>query len=126
MQECLTNIAKHAKSSEARIQLRCAEESAEDKAQTLQLSVEDNGVGFEPNSVPQGVGLRGIRERVAALRGAVQVDSRPGEGVRIRITLPLEPETIADDRTQESHSSPDGRRPRRRARRLPDAAQELS
>lgn len=126
VQECLTNIAKHAKSSEARIQLRCAEGPAEDEAQTLHLSVEDNGVGFEPNSVPQGLGSRGIRERVAALRGAVHVDSRPGEGVRIRITLPLASETIADDRTEESHSSLDGRRPRRGARGLPDAAQELS
>ncbi len=81
IQEALTNVAKHAHASLAFVYLRHV-------GDTLQVAIEDNGVGFDPATARRGLGLIGIRERVAHLSGTVQVDSGPGKGTRLRIRLP--------------------------------------
>ena len=81
IQEALTNVAKHAHASLAFVYLRHV-------GDTLQIAIEDNGVGFNPATARRGLGLIGIRERVAHLSGTVQVDSDPGKGTRLRIELP--------------------------------------
>ena len=51
----------------------------------------DNGAGFDRDAVPAGVGLTNIRDRVAAVRGRVTIESTPGLGTRISASIPLSP-----------------------------------
>ncbi len=86
VQEALTNVARHARASEVRIQLTC-------DGQEIVLTVQDNGVGF-----PKGAdgatgryGLLGIRERAIMLGGHMEIDNPQGGGGRITVRLPLVP-----------------------------------
>jgi two-component system sensor histidine kinase UhpB len=82
VQECLTNASKHAAASEVAVELVHTDSGS------VQLRIADNGVGFEPGAVRPGLGLLGIRERVAALGGHVELKTSPGAGVALRIALP--------------------------------------
>ena len=77
--EALTNVAKYAQAGQAFVHL-CVEDDR------LRLQVGDDGVG---GADPAGTGLRGLRDRVDALDGALEVDSPPGGGTTVRIELPL-------------------------------------
>jgi len=81
-QEALTNVQRHARATEFRARLAFASDS-------LQLALDDNGQGFDPNQKPDGFGLRGMRERVEAMGGSLTVESRPGSGTRIAVVLTL-------------------------------------
>jgi signal transduction histidine kinase len=85
VQEALTNIAKHAKASHAVVAIRHAGES-------LEIAIRDNGVGFAADDPrkPESFGLLGLRERISLLRGTASIDSAPGMGTRIVVTLPLD------------------------------------
>jgi signal transduction histidine kinase len=78
--EALTNIARHAKASQAWIRVRQHDGS-------LRIEIEDDGVGGA--RVDGGSGLRGLADRVAALGGSLALDSPPGSGTRLTIKLPL-------------------------------------
>jgi signal transduction histidine kinase len=78
--EALTNVAKHARASTARI-------AASSTSTGLRLVVEDDGVGGATRS--RGGGLAGLGDRLAALDGAVAIESPPGGGTRIRAEIPL-------------------------------------
>jgi signal transduction histidine kinase len=78
--EALTNTAKHAEASFAQIDLRV-------RAEHLQLSVRDDGIGGA--DARRGSGLMGLTDRVHALGGSVSVSSPPGEGTTLVIDLPL-------------------------------------
>lgn len=80
-QEALTNIAKHAKASQVWISL-------EGSQQVLTLSITDNGQGLQPNqSGSHGLGLTGMRERIASLQGHIHFeDAQPG--LRIHVQIP--------------------------------------
>lgn len=82
-QEALTNVVKHARAKSVQIELR--REQA-----TLMLTITDDGVGFDANapSGRRGLGLVGIRERVAKLDGILRIDSEPGQGTRLSVQLP--------------------------------------
>lgn len=87
-QEALTNSGKHGAAAEVSVSL-----SAEDACATL--TVEDNGEGFDVTDVKRPskeghLGLYGLRERAALLNGTVSIASRPGEGTRVRVQIPLE------------------------------------
>jgi signal transduction histidine kinase len=92
VQEAITNIARHSKADTALIQ--CAERDG-----NLTIEIEDDGEGFDmaglppPGSRQRGLGLLGMRERVELLGGTLEVDSAPGQGVRIMLTVPLSTET---------------------------------
>ena len=90
VQEALTNVAKHARATLALVYLRRAGES-------VLVTIEDNGVGFEPGQARRGLGLIGIRERVAHLQGTVHIDSAPGKGTRITVDLPARVRTEAPE-----------------------------
>jgi signal transduction histidine kinase len=95
VQECLTNIAKHARASRVGVALSA-------RRGELQLSVEDDGTGFDPDSTRGGrLGLVGMRERVAALRGRFAVESAPGQGTTVLVTLPLQPQPQPQTTEQE-------------------------
>jgi signal transduction histidine kinase len=81
VQEALTNVAKHAHATFALVYLSRT-------GDTVKVTIEDNGVGFEPGVARGGLGLIGIRERVAHLQGTVHVDSGAGKGTRLTIELP--------------------------------------
>ena len=59
----------------------------------LLFSVSDDGLGFDPQTcrgINEGhFGLNGIRERVSTLKGTVEIDSRPGNGTYVKISLPV-------------------------------------
>jgi signal transduction histidine kinase len=54
------------------------------------LEIEDNGKGFDPAEKDKGagLGLASMRERAGQLGGALAIASRPGQGTRIRLTVP--------------------------------------
>ena len=77
--EALTNVAKHSGAQHANVAARV-------ENGTLRIDVCDDGVG---GARPDGNGLLGLRDRVVALGGDLEVDSPPGGGTRIAVTLPL-------------------------------------
>jgi PAS domain S-box-containing protein len=83
VREALTNVRKHAQAHTARVTLVA-------RAEDLELTVADDGAGFVPHGDNNGhVGLLMMRERVESLGGEWQLTAAPGEGTRIRATLPL-------------------------------------
>ena len=85
VQEGLTNVARHAQTSDAAVSVRALEG-------TMEIVIEDQGVGFDPNAVPfdpTSVGLAGMRERVSLLGGNLAVESAPGKGTRLEVRLPV-------------------------------------
>ena len=81
--EALHNVNKHAGATEVRVQVAV-------EAGTLRVNIEDNGCGFDPSaSRPQGNGLRNMRQRFQDLGGRFSLDSRPGEGTRVSMAIPL-------------------------------------
>jgi PAS domain S-box-containing protein len=85
LQECLTNIIRHARASTAAISLTA-------RPTGIELVVTDNGCGFHVRAHPKkgSFGLFGLSERAVQLRGAVIVDSAVGNGTRIVVRLPPE------------------------------------
>jgi signal transduction histidine kinase len=84
VQEALTNVARHARATEVRIELR-------ESRGELVLTVQDDGVGFAPEAArkPGSFGLLGIRERAQLLGGSMQTDNPLVGGARITVRLPL-------------------------------------
>jgi signal transduction histidine kinase len=82
VQEALTNVVKHARAE--RVDLRVGEENGR-----IDVSVRDDGVGFDPAARAPGFGLVGMRERLAMVGGTLQIDSSPGKGTELRAELPL-------------------------------------
>jgi PAS domain S-box-containing protein len=84
--EALTNVAKHAEASEARVDVAVDDEH-------VTLTIRDDGRGGA-QAIP-GRGLGGLLDRVAAFGGTLEVVSRPGGGTCVRATIPLEGEDSA-------------------------------
>ena len=84
LQEIISNIKLHAKATKIIIDLNKKED-------TLNLSVEDNGVGFDAKAVDilNSHGLLGIRERVYAINGNLNISSTIGKGTTITVDAPL-------------------------------------
>ena len=82
IQESLTNVARHAEVKEAEVSLIL-------ENQVLFIRVEDKGKGFPVKSQEQGVGLRGMRERVNAFKGNLKIRSATGEGTLIEAEIPV-------------------------------------
>ncbi|MCK0159785.1 sensor histidine kinase [Allomuricauda sp. F6463D] len=81
VQESLKNCVKHAKSQNASISFQSLEDN-------LKLTITDNGIGFDPNKKKKGIGLRNIISRVKKIKGILDIDSKPGKGTTIKITIP--------------------------------------
>jgi ligand-binding sensor domain-containing protein/signal transduction histidine kinase len=82
-QESLANVARHSRASRVNIALMYNGES-------MQLSLADDGCGFDVGLKGRGLGLRSIRERVSSVHGTLQIQSAPGQGTRILVTVPAE------------------------------------
>ncbi len=82
-QEALRNVAKHAKTDRARVNLTCADGLVE-------LSVEDRGVGFDTERARGiGIGLASMGERARFVQAGFTVESQPGGGTTVRVRAPL-------------------------------------
>lgn len=98
IQEGLNNIIKHSESKVAHISIRKI-----DNEKRLEILIADEGKGFSPkeiNLISQGLGLKHIKERVYLLDGTLQLDSAPGKGTRIHITIPYYRKDINDEQNQ--------------------------
>jgi len=82
VQEALTNCARHSEARSILVKL-----TSEDHHYIIRI--EDDGKGFIPGQVARGIGLIGIAERVAGMSGVLKVDSAPGAGTKLFITIPL-------------------------------------
>jgi two-component system sensor histidine kinase TtrS len=94
VQECLTNIAKHAAATRVTISLTAPAGPQNDAhqaggADTVSLLVRDNGRGMETASSGRGLGIAGMRERVEALGGHFAVHGTPGGGVTVSALIPV-------------------------------------
>ncbi len=82
VQEALTNVHKYAQARNASVRLRRV-------PGRIELAVEDDGIGFDADSVGCGHhGLAGMRHRMLAIGGLLEVRSAPGAGTSIRASLP--------------------------------------
>lgn len=81
LQEALTNVIRHAQAHTVDIRL-------EDDGTWLCLTVIDDGIGFQPTAPRSSFGLVGMRERVLMLGGQLQLDSAPGEGTQLKVSIP--------------------------------------
>lgn len=87
VQEALTNVTRHSRARNVRIELRR-------KGEKILCTVQDDGVGFDPQTVlskngKKGLGLIGIQERLNVLKGTFHVKSQSGRGSKLFITVPL-------------------------------------
>jgi signal transduction histidine kinase len=84
VQESLHNVAKHAQAQNVEIQMDI-------EGETLQLTIEDDGMGIHAVSNPlrPSFGMAGMQERIATLGGQMKVDSARGEGTKISVTVPV-------------------------------------
>lgn len=82
VQEQVNNIVKHARATEAEIELKTNNHHTT-------LSIRDNGVGFDPRKKGKGIGLHNITSRVEMQNGEMEIISKPGGGCLLKITMPL-------------------------------------
>lgn len=88
VQEALTNISKHSEATKVMVELQAFPEH-------LSLLIQDNGKGFDPQQNTTGFGLQGVRERVAALAGYLQMSSDFDRGCTITINIPRKQSLIS-------------------------------
>jgi PAS domain S-box-containing protein len=85
--EALTNVRKHAGADSVHLTLQSLEDG------TIKIIIQDNGRGFDLDSQQQsgerGFGLRFMRERAEGVGGSLRIESQPGQGTRLTVTLPL-------------------------------------
>ena len=83
LQEALTNVLKHARASKVKVNLNNMDSG-------VLLSIKDNGRGMAEPAVSNGIGLLGIRERVDLLGGNFKINTQPGIGTQLVISIPWE------------------------------------
>lgn len=85
VQESLNNVVRHAQATKVDVRLWV-------RKGVMHCTIKDDGVGFDPAETEgklHGLGLLGIRERVAALHGSLAMKSAPGKGTELHISIPL-------------------------------------
>src|SRR5262249_13992067 len=85
-QEALANIARHARA--ANVQVRIYQQE-DDENGALWLKIKDDGSGFDPARIIEGMGFTNIRTRASELGGKAQIEGRPNEGTSIVVSIPL-------------------------------------
>jgi signal transduction histidine kinase len=89
VQETFSNTARHARAGRVTLSLGLG-----DHGGALVLEIRDDGQGFDPATAKNGMGLNNIRERVAALKGDLSIESDANRGTALRVTVPtVEPVT---------------------------------
>lgn len=80
--EALHNIMRHARASKVRVRVETTDAH-------FQLVITDDGVGIDPQRLDRPATLRALRQRTAALGADLKIDSQPGQGTRLTLTVPL-------------------------------------
>ncbi len=80
MQEGLSNVARHARATRATVRFELGDAE-------IRVTVEDEGIGFEPAAQPAGLGLTGMRERAKRLGGDLSVHSSVGGGSKVALAM---------------------------------------
>ena len=90
LQESLSNIVRHAKATEVRVELAL-------HGNDMSMSVSDNGIGIQAGGRNKAgsFGLVGIEERINILGGSFSITSIPGEGTTVHVSIPIEDNRIA-------------------------------
>jgi len=81
VREALSNVARHSQARSVEVRLLFGEDG-------LRLCIADDGIGLSTTAVRGGQGLRNIRERARLLGGTLDIDSAPGKGVTVTLTVP--------------------------------------
>ena len=87
VQECLTNISRHAKAKHVSILIHYQFKNKSNRF--IDIIIHDDGIGFS-KSHRDGFGLLGIKERIYEMHGKMNVESKPKLGTRLTIQLPLQ------------------------------------
>jgi PAS domain S-box-containing protein len=82
VQEALTNVRRHAEAGHVRVELGL-------DGQLAYVEVSDDGCGFDPERATTGIGRQSMRHRALELGGEFGVESAPGEGTRVRFSIPV-------------------------------------
>jgi two-component system sensor histidine kinase DegS len=82
VQEALANVSRHSKAKRVDLSLIYNIDS-------LQVSIADNGAGFDVNKKAKGMGFRSMRERIGSIRGTVQIQSVPEQGTHLIAQIPI-------------------------------------
>jgi signal transduction histidine kinase len=98
-QEAVNNAIKHGSPSRISVTVSRTEDAVE-------LIVQDDGTGFNPDETERSFGLVGMEERVSLAGGRLEIDSAPSEGTQVRVELPVEGGRRAKPAREES-SAPD-------------------
>jgi signal transduction histidine kinase len=97
-QEALRNVERHARATRVIVRLKSKD------ASHLELRVEDNGIGFDPEAARPGhFGIVGLREQAELIGAELRIDSTPNEGTTLCVSLKLSP--IAFNRTDKANPS---------------------
>ncbi len=99
-QEALTNVAKHAETKQTNLNLVIEENQ-------ITLTVADQGIGFNSTDEAKGIthfGLVGLRERLTAVEGSLEIASKPGAGTTMIATIPLEELCEPEDEDERKNS----------------------
>jgi signal transduction histidine kinase len=93
IQEALTNCIRHAEARSIKVNVTGYDDR-------LDVSVTDDGIGLDAAKRRDGLGLRGIEERVKNLQGAMRIRGASGEGTTLTIRLPLPPRIMEEPRAR--------------------------
>jgi CheY-like chemotaxis protein/anti-sigma regulatory factor (Ser/Thr protein kinase) len=106
VRELLFNVVKHAHTRSARVNVRRIDGQ-------LQVIVSDHGVGFDPTAMPaageggRGFGLFSIRERLELMGGTFELESAPGQGSRVVLSVPVAPSATIEPSSEQTLSLPE-------------------
>lgn len=82
-QESLANIARHSQAKEVEFRVEYGQDM-------IEMTIIDDGIGFEANQKPSGVGLRSMQERIAMVGGIIEITSVPQKGTQIFVHVPTD------------------------------------
>lgn len=88
IQEALNNIRKHSKATRALVKIEFTKN-------TINIIISDNGIGFSRESIKKsdessGYGLMSMEERVMLINGRIEINSSPGKGTKIMVSIPID------------------------------------
>jgi signal transduction histidine kinase len=100
VQEAFSNTARHARAEQVKLYL-----GLNNDENALVLRIEDDGQGFDPEAVKEGMGLDNIRQRVRSLDGKLTIESDLDQGTKLHATIPLmKPSTQKDAVPKQDHT----------------------
>ena len=101
-QEAITNAAKHADASQVTLRLHMQDPAGGDQRARIELAVDDDGKAGADVTVKSGMGLLGMRERIAALGGRLSIETSRPSGLVLRARIPVPPAATRPGETRDA------------------------